>query len=404
MTKGAGKINVCHVSTLTRWGGVETRLIEYLSQTRDRRLRHFVIATSARKALVSEIESLGVPVFIPRRRVRFDPTAIAQMAAWMRRHLVDVVHSRNAPSNLWGGLAASMARVSRRIGGEHGTVSTLRPPLAWLESLVYSTGDLVIANSHASRAMVTQKYGIRKAKVKVIHNAVSPSSPLTMDEARKRLDIPRGYRIIGSVGRLDTPKDFFTFLRAASIATRRRKDLLFALVGSGPLDAELKAYAGKLHLSDRKFVFVGRRNDAAQLISAFDIFVSTSLFESFGNTLVEAGLAERSCLAPRVGGIPEVVVHGETGLLLDPKEPIHVPTTNRASPVPKEVFRDDRLCPPRSLEASELADEIIDLLDCEAKAISLGAAAKARTEMLFSIDRYVEQLEGTYVWLSHETI
>jgi len=126
---------------------------------------------------------------------------------------------------------------------------------------------------------------------------------------------------IGTVGRLDPVKNHAALLRAVRMILDQRPDLDAALrltiVGDGPQRGALEALAGELGLL-RHVEFTGTRDDTASILRNLDLFVLPSVNEGISNTILEAMASGLPVLAARVGGNPELVVHGETGLLYEP--------------------------------------------------------------------------------------
>ena len=391
------ELRVCHVSTMTNWGGVERLLVDFLLHTGQRHIRHLLLTTSSIPEVVKPVQQAGVSTFQPKRRFHYDPGAIFQMARWMRSQQVQIVHSYNAFANSWGNLAALMARIPLFISEEQGTVWWIRPPMAWLDRWAHHRARQVIANSHASAAALHLRYGVPKQKIRVVYNAVPPLPETDIKAARASLGIGTGL-VVGSVGRLDTPKDFATLVDAAAIVLKGRRDVCFVLVGGGPLERSLREQVYELGLQDR-FILTGWREDARVLVQVFDMFVSTSMHESFGNAIVEAELAGKPVIAPRVDGIPEALLDNTTGILLTPTEPVRRPTSADATPFPKRVLIDGQLQTPRSLNPRELADAILYLLDRPDLRQQYGEAGRKRAEKIFSLDRYIQELESIYTEL-----
>ena len=126
--------------------------------------------------------------------------------------------------------------------------------------------------------------------------------------------------VIGFVGRLVPQKDIATLLRGFALFADASVKARLVIVGEGPLMGELRALADDLGISSR-VEWTGFREDIAAVMGAFDIFARTSLYEGLGLVLLEAMAAGVAVAATRVGAIPEVVVDGETGLLIGPGQP-----------------------------------------------------------------------------------
>jgi glycosyltransferase involved in cell wall biosynthesis len=156
----------------------------------------------------------------------------------------------------------------------------------------------------------------------VIDSAVDKEIPVASRagrfEARQKLGVGPGMRVVGTVGRLDhqkAPGDF-----VAAIAALDAPDVLAVWVGDGPLRAETERDVADRGLTDR-FVFTGERRDVACLLPAFDVFAMSSLYEGVPCAVVEAMRCGIPVVATAVNSVHEVVVPGRTGLLVPPRDP-----------------------------------------------------------------------------------
>jgi glycosyltransferase involved in cell wall biosynthesis len=142
-------------------------------------------------------------------------------------------------------------------------------------------------------------------------------------EARARIGIPQDVLVIGTVGRLDPVKDQRTLIKAFGLLTRARnkanlsKDLRLLIIGSGSNQRELKTVAHKEGVVDKVF-FLGERNDVPELLQVMDVFVLPSIAEGISNTILEAMACGLPVIATTIGGNPEVIDDGKTGLLFKP--------------------------------------------------------------------------------------
>jgi glycosyltransferase involved in cell wall biosynthesis len=178
--------------------------------------------------------------------------------------------------------------------------------------------------------------------------------------------------VIGAISRLDEPKKGLAVLLHALADVARRNDMpawQCVLVGDGPARDGLRHLAAELGLPGR-IVFAGMRRDAASVLPVMDIFVCPSLYEGFGIAIVEAMAAGRPVIASDVGGIPEIVVHEDTGLLVPPGD------------------------------AGALADAIAALLSRPDRARALGARGRERARQRFSIGTAVRRHQQLYEALS----
>ena len=170
--------------------------------------------------------------------------------------------------------------------------------------------------------------------------------------------------VAGYVGRLVPIKGCEYFLYALELTRRRRSEIKGIIVGDGPLREELEELAKGLGLSE-SVVFAGVREDIPEIMHALDLFVLTSLNEGLGRVLLEAMACGVPVVASRVGGVAEIVLHRETGLLVPPKDP------------------------------EEIAGAILEILNDGEKAELFSRKGKERARA-FDVTRMLERTEEVY--------
>jgi len=207
-------------------------------------------------------------------------------------------------------------------------------------------------------------------RIRILHNAIplkeKPTSPQGKRSFRAALGFFGEEKVVGYVGRLDEPKKGLkVLLHAAAEIAAEDPSVRFVVVGDGNARAALEAEADRLGLSNSVRFWKAREN-VEEVYGALDVFVLPSLWEGFGISLLEAMDEGLPVAGSRVGGIPEVVVGGETGLL----------------------------SPPGDVEA--LAVNLRKLLADPALRRRLGSAGRARVQAQFGISKMVEELEKIY--------
>jgi len=226
------KTAVCHVAAMDNWGGVERMLVDVLTCAKNQSLEHLLMCISSKPDIVEPIISQSIPFFQPDFSFRYDPRRIVQMSRWLREHNVQLVHSYNAYANSLGCMATSLSGAPTFISGERGSVWWVKPPVAWLDRWAQHKAKVVVANSNASSQMLQLRYNMPPEKIQVIYNAI-PALPM-VDKEKIRAELGIGKKqLVGSVGRLDSPKDHFTFIEAASIVVHKRNDVKFLIIGGG---------------------------------------------------------------------------------------------------------------------------------------------------------------------------
>ncbi len=257
----------------------------------------------------------------------------------------------------------------------------LRRPVVWhvrvadgdglLDRVLMRLASAVIVNSHA----VGRRFGwAPSGKVRCIHNGVdlarfTPRPP----EAgyRRALGLPEGGPVVASIGRFVPYKGYAHLIEAAALVARARPDAHWLLVGEGEQRGELERRCRTLGM-DGKIHFTGWREDVPEILAASDVFVMPSLAEHFGRVLVEAMAMGKPLVATDAGGTPEIVLHGETGLLVPPGRP------------------------------EPLAGAVLALLNDSARAERLGTAGCRRARAAFSLARHAASVEALYEELLSE--
>jgi glycosyltransferase involved in cell wall biosynthesis len=283
------------------------------------------------------------------------------------RH-ADVVLSTQSKSHVYGGAAATLARIPA-IWWQHEIPR--RNPIELTAGRVRATA--VVCGSRA--AVDAQRRLTPRRRIVCIPPGVDVAGLGARRgsgvSVRQALGWERN-RIVGIVGRLQPSKGQTTFLHAAALLARDRPDLRFAVVGGAVLGWEgaypddLRRLADELGLADRLH-FAGHQDDVVPWLDAFDVAVHAAANEPFGLVLVEAMALGKPLVASNTGGPADIVEHGVSGLLVPPGKP------------------------------DELAAEVGMVLDDPALAAALACAAPKRAEMYSdqrAAGRFAELLHG----------
>lgn len=394
-------INVLHVTANLAGGGVERLLVKSLAMLDKSNFTHQVCCVSGGGIYETDLETLGIPCHIMKRRARFDPFVLLQMAQLMRRHRIDVVHTLNFTANAWGRVAAKLAGVPYIIAHERGTGWTENRLMRLVDRSLYWITDLWLANSEAAKIILTQQVGIPADRIRVIYNGLPQPLPVgvTTTSLRARLGIGRDVPLVGTVGRLDTPKGHSFLLQAIPLVWQSLPQTHFVFIGDGPLRNHLNSTAESMGLLGREQVhFLGYLPNASQLISELDVLAHPSIRESLGNVLIEAGFARRPVVATCVDGCAEVIVDGKTGILLDGTQLVEPVAAPGASPLPPVVVdgRTRKLRPPLGPDPLELAAALVALLHDPQQRQVIGLAAESRVREMFTLERFTRLLEAAY--------
>ena len=256
-------------------------------------------------------------------------------------------------------------------------VPWIREVQVWLDNLTARLADEIVAISEDTRRSLIRQ-GICSRKLRVIYNGVSVSEGVNgtaAERARAVLGIEGTGPVVGTVARLCPVKGQREFVLAAKQIRNEFPSATFAIIGEdlefgGNYRHELERLTRKLGL-EGCVRFVGFRRAAARLMHAFDVFVLPSWIEGLPVTILEAMAASRPVAATAVGGVSELVLDGETGLLFDPRD------------------------------VQALAQAVEQLLRDPERARRMGTAGRRRVQLHFSHSKMIERTLQLYNTLAH---
>jgi len=307
---GESGMHILEMITPARIGGAETQLVTLTKQLTAHGNRVTVFCPEGR-TLVDYLKRYGIDPLTWKTWGTMDIKSLLGLALFMRSQEVDVVHTHLATASFVGSLAAHLAR-KPSIATAHGFSAA-----SW-----YRFADRVIAVSHAVKDhLVTQ--GIPAARIHAIHNGVllDRYQPEPVEMAKRACgfapDVPR----VAVVGRLSPEKGHVITLQAWRHVLTRYMNAQLMFIGEGKEEVTLRTIAIGMQMSDR-VEFYGFVPDPRRLMAACDLIIVPSLKEGLGLTAIEAMALERPVIASEVGGLSEVVIDNETGLLVPPGKPM----------------------------------------------------------------------------------
>ena len=352
-------------------GGAQRQLLELVRRIPRGRFAPSVVSLSSRRlALAGQFREAGIPVEMIDQAGTWSWHGLWALLRHLRAQRPAIVHTWLFTADLYGRLAAWLSGVPV-------IVSAVRSIDAWKPShyvaadrLLRYVTDAFTVNADAIGATLIVRERVARERIHTIYNGVDLEAfdPLRTNGAlRRRLALGEAAPLIGIVGRLAPEKDHATFLRAAAIVAREWPAAMFLVVGGGPLRQELGTLARALGLEGR-LQFLDPPSDLAEVFAALDLVAVTSHYEGCCNVILEGMAMRKPVIATEVGGNPELVAPGTTGLLVPVGDP-------------------DRL-----------AQAIVELLRRPDRR-AMGEAARRRIEERFSMPRMVEQTAALYTRL-----
>lgn len=289
----------------------------------DKTVRVSIAALDGAGILRREVESLGIGAipefpldsFYNRNFVR----QIFRCARFIRANNVQIVHTHDFYTNVFGMLAARLANVPGRIASKRETGAMRSKAQNIAEKAAFRLANRIVVNAEAVRAHLVAQ-NVDNRKIITIYNGLDLSRlepKQTKSETLRELDLPANKKLVTLVANLrHAVKNQPMFLRAAALVAEKRQDAAFVLAGEGELESELKRLAVKLGIANSVH-FVGRCTKIAELLACSEIGVLSSIAEGFSNSILEYTAANLPVVATRVGGAAEAIVEGENGFLVE---------------------------------------------------------------------------------------
>ena len=383
------KKKVIFVITKSNWGGAQ-RYVYDLATTLPRDRYEVAVACGGEGALVDKLRIAGIrTLMIPDLgrdiSITKDLAVFAQLLNLFRTEQPDIVHLNSSKIGGIGAFAGRIAHVPHIIFTAHGWAFNEDRP-AWQKWMIkfFTWLTIVLARTTIAVSQGTldqiRHFPFVRKKIALIHNGI-PSTPLLPRAEAREIILPEeqhssipGHALwIGVVAELHKTKGLTYALQAIEILKKTRPDiaLIFIVIGEGAERVTLERLIETLELTGHVFL-VGHKQNAAELLSGFDIFMLPSISEALGYVLLEAGAAGLPVVATRVGGIPEIIEDGVSGILVAPRSP------------------------------EAIAAAITVLINDPAKAPAYGAALKKKVGEQFSLERMLAKTESVYTeqWIS----
>jgi glycosyltransferase involved in cell wall biosynthesis len=357
---------ILHTESSLGWGGQETRVLAELEWMRAH--GHWVALAAHPTSVIAERARLSRILFYPMRTHKaLLPFEVLRMAAWMIRHRVEVVNTHSSNDGWLAGLAARLAMRPLIIRSRH--IEVDYPNRFWSGMAFRLLPHQVITTSQRIADRLVAELGIPPARVTCIATGVDLTrfNPEVEGTLHQELGVDPEVALVGMISVLRSWKGHATFLDAAArLLGDSKRPVRFVIVGDGPGRDEL---AGKIAQAPWKdhVTLLGHRANVPNILASLDVLVLPSYaHEGIPQIVLQAQAMSCAVVATTIGGIPEVVEDGVTGLLVAPRD------------------------------AEALAEKIAALLDDPELDARLGQAARAAIEKHHSLDTMGERLLELY--------
>lgn len=355
-------------------GGMEKVIVDEIKRFDREKVSLSVCCVGRKGEYARELEEDGIKVYLCTKETGGNRIPLPlKLARLFRDENVDIVHSYSGVYRD-AALGALFSRVPAILHTDQGK---FYPDRRWsrLNHWLFSHfRDKVIAVSNELRDFLVNEVNISPKKVMTIYNAVDVKDhaiKIDVQEKKRQLNISPEEKVIGIVARLVPVKDHRTLFAAFKKVRQACPKTKLLIVGEGPLDEDLRRYASELGETEN-ILFLGKRDDVRELLHIMDVVCLASLSEGLSLTLLEAMASARPAVATNVGGNPELVLDGLTGLLVPPRDP------------------------------ERMAEAIVALLRDDGRRRSMGEAGRKRVEEKFNIQNCVKEYEELYFNLARQ--
>lgn len=324
------KITVLHVFSGDLWAGAEVMVYNLLSKLKEEPNLKIIALSLNDGILANKLRDAGIETHVISETDNSFAGIFFKAFRLLKRRKIDIIHSHRYKENILALLLGKMVGVKSLITTMHGLSE---PPLqknstSTSKVVGFKTKiDYYILNNYFARVVAVsqemkkvllEKYHFNSDKVHVIYNGIPlpfvqrsmPSAPCSM---------PSSFHI-GTVGRMVPVKDFNLFLEIASEIKKQTNNVHFSILGDGPLKEPLTQKAKDLKLNGC-LEFLPMTPDPMPYYNSLDLYLNTSVHEGIPLSILEAMSCAKPVVAPKVGGIPEIISDGENGVLLEAREP-----------------------------------------------------------------------------------
>ncbi len=351
-------------------GGTETHVLELASRVDRSRFDVMVCTLKPGGEIARELQARGIRVVSLDGGGKWDVRVVFRLLSLVRAERPDVIQAFLFWANIVGRFCRLVVRDVRVLSSYHDEIVTEGRLMRLLDRVMMRWTDGIVCCSKAVQRSIDSRIGRTARQCSVIPFGIDPRrfEPDAPALIRQELGLHEQRLVIGTVCRLVEPKKGISvLLQALGRLRTRHSGLLWQvlIVGDGPARGMLEALRDDLGLSS-SVVFAGARRDVSRVLPLLDVFVLPSLYEGFGIALLEAMAAGKPVIASNVGGIPEFVNPGETGILVEPGN------------------------------ADVLAEAIEQVLTNRDRAKRMGANARAMIRQRFDIASVVRQHEEVY--------
>lgn len=319
------KTKILYFITGLKTGGAEMVLYNLIKGLNKDKFEPIVVSIIPIGEIGEKIQSLGIKVLSLNARFRYNPLIILKLALIFHKAKPKILHSHLFHADFLGRVIGKIYKVPVIISTIHSTYLGG----FWANKLLQITNnltDVVTVVSQKIGAEMINLKAVSSDKLRVIYNGIDLNVFFRQNEERKNkirkdIGIQENEKVLISVGRLAKEKGYLYLIEAIKILKEEGFDIKLLIIGEGGERHKLERKIKELDL-ENNILLLGKKENIADYLSTFDVFILPSLWEGFSVVILEAMACELPIIATSVGGVPEIVQDGYSGFLVPTKDPL----------------------------------------------------------------------------------
>lgn len=362
---------IIHIQKVAGIAGSENHLLTLLPQLKkygyDTTMLVLADSEDGPESFIEQMQAVGIPTYRISMGADIDPLLVFQITYYLIPNYFDLIHTHLFHADIYGSLAARLAGIPAIISTKHGFNPWRHQKIyGLLDRLAASQQQQIITVSKAIAEWLVKTEKLPAKKMRVIPNAIEIEDIKPITKYPKELvNLPKP--IIGTVSRLLYQKGIHILLDAFAKCREQHPQASLVIVGDGLYRNQLEEQAKTLGIAENTH-FLGylQQPRLSAVVSEFDIFAFPTFGEGFGMVLLEAMAVSKPVVASNVMAIPEIVIDGQTGLLVPPDN------------------------------ADALAQGLLKLIENPILCQQFGSAGRQRLEQEFTVERMVKKTIAVY--------
>jgi len=319
----------------------------------------------------------GLPVSLMTMQKSRYPRAIVSLRALLARYRPDILQVNSSRDSWIGAIASRLVRPRPKLLRIRHISAPLNRNLMTRLLYRHLFDMVVVTGGEKTKRELVERDGLSADRVAAfpIGLDVDYFRPAAPDrDLRLEFGLPKDHLLVGLISYLRSYKGHEYFIEAARIVASQRDDVTFVIVGEGPEERSIRSKIGQLRLETR-IRMLGFRQDLLNVFRSFDLFAIPSVEgDTIPQVLMQALAVGIPVVSTTVGSIPDVVIHGETGFVVPPRD------------------------------AAALAERVVALLDDAPLRARMGTQGRSLVERCYSLEHMLDRLEGVYARLGHARV